>query len=178
MLKKTFAAAGVAALLLLGGASAASAVSYPPDEGCTAVPATIAVGETSVITCVGLDPNVTGTFTVSGPGVVSDTLSSVVFASTSGTSSVTKTTSATGEVSVNFRGPAAASFTVSLEAENGQSGSATVTVTDTADGGDEDLAGTGGTVPAAAIWLGVGAIGIGGIAVAAAVARRRAHQSR
>lgn len=177
MLKKTLAAAGVAALLILGGASAATAADYPATVGCTANPATIAVGETSVITCTGLEPNVTGTLTVTGPGVVPDTLTSIVFASTSGTSSVTKTTSAAGDVSVNFRGPAAGSFTVSLEADNGQSGSAAVTVT-AASGGDSGLPATGSTVPAAAIWLGVGAIGIGGIAVAAAVARRRAQQNR
>jgi LPXTG-motif cell wall-anchored protein len=44
--------------------------------------------------------------------------------------------------------------------------------------GSGELPATGGTGPAAFIWLGVGAIGLGGIAVAAAVARRRAARSR
>src|SRR3954454_20769924 len=101
MFKKIFAASAVAAVLVFSGASAAMAATtptptpYPPTVGCTANPATIAVGQTSVITCTGLQPNVSGTLTVSGPGVQSDTLSSFVHASANGTSSVRKTTSAT-----------------------------------------------------------------------------------
>ena len=73
------------------------------------------MGAVSVVTCTGLQPNVTGTLTVTGPGVTDATLSSIVFAGATGTDSVTKTTSATGTVSVNFKGPAAGNYTVSLD---------------------------------------------------------------
>ena len=177
MIKKSLAALAVVGILTLGGASAAMADGYAAQVGCTANPNPIAVGATSVITCTGLQPNVTGTLTVTGPGVTGDTLSSIVFAGATGTDSVTKTTSAEGTVSVNFKGPAAGNYTVTLESQ-GQTGSATVTVTAASTGGGSGLPATGGEVPAAAIWLGVGAIGIGGIAVAAAVARRRASSER
>jgi hypothetical protein len=184
MLKKAFAAIGLAALLTLGGAAAASAGTYPPTVACTAGAATLSVGQSTVITCSSLPPNVTGTITVTGPGVVPDTLSSVVMSAAVGTSSVKKTTTAEGTVSVNFKGPIVpGSYTVTLVADNGQSGATTVTVVDPqASGGSTGGAGggaglpvTGGTLPAAAVWLGLGAVGLGGIAVVAAAARRRAH---
>ena len=40
-----------------------------------------------------------------------------------------------------------------------------------------ELPATGGDVPMGAIWLGIGAVGLGGIAVTAAAARRRASQN-
>ncbi len=179
MLKKVLVSVALLGVLILGGASAASAAGngYPPVVGCTANPNPIVVGQTSVITCTGLQPNVTGTLTVTGPRVNSGTLSSVALAATS-SDSVTKTTTAAGTVSVEFHAPAPGGFAVSLEAENGQTGSTTVTVAAPASGSSSGLPTTGGTLPAAAIWLGLGAIGLGGIAVAAAIARRRAHSDR
>lgn len=174
MLKKALIAVGIAGLLALGSASAASAAPYPPNVTCRAGAATLSVGETTVINCSGLQPNITGTLTVTGPGVTPDTLSSIVYAAAVGTSSVTKTTTPEGTVAVNFRGPfVPGSYTVTLVAENGQEGAATVTVVDPAPPGGLPV--TGGSIPAGALWLGVGAVGLGGIAVAAAVARRRTH---
>ena len=165
MLKKILAAAAITAALVLGGSSAAMAQTYPAQVGCVANPATIVVGQTSVVTCTGLSPNATGTFPVTGP---------------SGTVTTrTITTDAQGKATFSLVGPAAGNYTVSLVTSNGQSGSATVTVTAASAGaGGGSLPPTGTDVPAAAIWLGVGAIGIGGIAVAAAVARRRAASNR
>jgi hypothetical protein len=184
MLKKTLVAVGIAALIALGSplaASAAPPAPYPANITCRAAAATVRSGETTVINCSGLQPNITGVITVTGPGVTPDTLSSIVFAAPIGTSSVTKTTSPEGTVSVNFKGPITpGAYTVTLVAENGQEGEAVVEVVvpDAASGSEDGLPVTGGTVSPAAIWLGVGAVGLGGIAVAAAAARRRAQNRR
>ena len=179
MLKKAFAALAVAGLLTLGGASAAFA-DYPPIVRCLAGASTLSVGQATVITCQDLRPNVTGTLTVTGPGVNDDTLSSFVFAAPIGTDSVTKTTTPQGTVSVNFVAPAEGNFTVNLVVEDGQTGSTEIDVVAPGSGGGAGggLPPTGGTVPAGAIWLGVGAVGLGGIAIAAALASRRSRSSR
>ena len=161
MLKKILAAAAITAALVLGGSSAATA--YTAGVTCVANPATIVTGATSVVTCTGFPPNASGTFTVTGP---------------SGTVTTrTITTDAEGDATFSLVGPAAGNYKVTLVTSGGLTGEATVTVT-ASSAGTGGLPPTGSEVPAAAIWLGVGAIGIGGIAVAAAVARRRAASNR
>jgi len=190
VLKKVFATVGLAVLLALGGGSAASA--YPATASCSANPTTFAVGGSTTILCVGLRPLITGTLTVTGPGVQPGSLSSIVLAGAVGSASVTKTTTPEGTVAVTFTGPIVpGAYTISLVAEDGASGSTTVNVvpaggsgTGGTSGGTQSgtggtgLSATGGTVPAAAIWFGVGAVGLGAIAVAAAASRRRAQNRR
>ncbi|WP_396655249.1 LPXTG cell wall anchor domain-containing protein [Microbacterium aurum] len=43
-------------------------------------------------------------------------------------------------------------------------------------GAGSTLPSTGGEIPAVALWIGAGALGLGGLAVVAATARRRAQQ--
>lgn len=192
MLKKTLASVGIAGMLVLGGVatgSAAFADNYPVNEGVTISDNTLAPGASAVVTVIGgsFDPGSQVTFSTSGPGVVANTLTSLVQAAVSGSSSVVKTASAEGGATANFTAPTGVTGTYSILAEgvrNGQPASFVVDVsvvaasaggstgTGTANGA---LPATGGDVPVAALWLGVGAIGIGGIAVAAGVARRRAN---
>lgn len=182
MLKKAFAAAAVAAALTLTGASAATAASgYPAAPPvCEAVPTTIAVGETSTITCVWVDDELDGrtvTFSTQGPAVRDDTLSSLVFASEKGSSSATAPI-AGRTAAVTFTGPAERVYPISVSwsDETEVLLEVPITVTQAADAGPDAgaaLPSTGGTVPTEALWIGVGAVGLGAIAVYAAVARRR-----
>lgn len=163
----TSLAAGAA--LLLGGAGAALAEEYPVEPlTCTAAPASITVGGTSDITCTGFAPNSTVEFTSTG-----GTLSSIVFLAAAGTS---ETADDEGSATTTFTGTAAGEYTVTATGVDAQEqaaeGSATVTVT----AADDGLSATGGTVPTAALWIGIAAIGAGAIIVTAAVVRRRNAQ--
>lgn len=179
MLKKTLAAAGLAGLLVLGGAAAATADTYPPVANITASDVTPVPGEPTVITVTGIPaefPEVI--FSVTGPGPAS--IASIVPASagsasvtkpvTDGTATATFTASTEGTYSVTVIGPpdtvlAEIALTVAAGGGSTPGGDA---------GAGDGLANTGGALPATALWLGLGAVGIGGIAVAAGVARRRA----
>jgi hypothetical protein len=174
VLKKLLTAVGLAGLIILGGSSAALADEYPPSVECTATPPTLVVGGTTTVNCTGLVPGEV-TITATGPGVVEGDLASIVFAAATGTVSVTKTVGADGTVSASLTVHQAGTFVVTATDSQGNTVSATVTATAAGGGG---LPPTGGTVPAAAIWLGVGALGLGGIAVAAAMAQRRARNPR
>ena len=187
MLKKTLAVAGIAGLLLLGGASAASA-DYTIDENITSTGGgTTAPGDPVVITFSGIPDELTDDGTVEfavtgGPGGA--TLSSLVFASAAG-ATVSKTVVG-GSASATFVSETPGTFTISLINPPSQVIATTTVVVavpaaaggaGSGSGASGGLPATGGTVPVGAIWLGVGAIGIGGIAVVAGVARRRArHQ--
>lgn len=174
MLKKTVTAVGIAGLLVLGGASAAQA--YPSDVPATAGDATLAPGESTTVTASDVDGDVT--FSTSGPGVTDDTLSSIAFLAASGSSSVVKPANADRVATATFTAPnVTGTYTIQIVDGDGDTGSVTISVTATGAGagdGSGGLPATGGAIPAAALWLGVGVIGMGGIAVTAAVARRRA----
>lgn len=176
MLKKTFAALAVAGLLVLGAGSAASAATYPVDNGTGAGTAVIAPGASTPITISGLGDIPTVTFRVtSGPSGA--TLASVVVAAAG--PAVTKPV-VNGSATANFSSTTAGDFTITITDPSGNvvgTTAVTVAVPGSAAPG-AGLPATGGSVPAAALWIGVGAIGIGGIAVAAAVARRRAAGNR
>ncbi|MDR7112938.1 LPXTG-motif cell wall-anchored protein [Microbacterium trichothecenolyticum] len=173
MFKKTAAALAVAGLLVLGGAGAASA-DYPADAPVTASDTTPTVGQTVTITANDLGDYSTVTFTVSPTTGAS--LASIVLASSGG--SVSKPVN-NGSASASFTATTAGTYVVTVSGE-GALGSVTLNVAaaGSGSGGSGQLPATGGEVPGAIIWLGVGAIGLGGIAVAAAVARRRAAGSR
>ncbi|MFE5407261.1 LPXTG cell wall anchor domain-containing protein [Microbacterium sp. NPDC056569] len=178
MFKKAFAAIAVAGLLVLGGAGAASA-DYPSDVTVTAGSATITVGGSTAVTASGLGDLQTVFFAVSGG--TGGSLSSIVLASGGG-STVEKSVT-DGSATATFTASAVGTYNVSVSDGETTIGQTTITVTAAGtstggSGGSGELPATGGTVPAAFVWLGVGAIGLGGIAVAAAVARRRAAGNR
>jgi hypothetical protein len=177
MIKKALSAAAVAGLLVLGGAAAAHADGYVPTVTCTVTPTPVTVGATATISCTGftLDTALFGVATGDG------TVSSIVRAAGSGT--VVEKPVADGSASASYTAPTApGTYTVLVAQTDGETtqdvAEVSVTVAAASGGGTGVLPVTGSTIPAAAIWLGVGAVGIGGIAVAAGVARRRAHNSR
>ena len=174
MFKKTFAAIAVAGLLVLGGAGAASA-DYTPDPPTVVVSDTTpAVGQTITITFNNLNVPFVRITVTPGQGV---TLASLVHAAGSG--GVEKQV-VDGSASVQFTASQTGTYVVTaVDGEGNVVATQTITVgTAAAGGGSAQLPATGGEVPGAFIWLGVGAIGLGGIAVAAAVARRRAAATR
>ncbi|MCC2034070.1 LPXTG cell wall anchor domain-containing protein [Microbacterium allomyrinae] len=170
MFKKTLSVVGIAAALILGSAAAATAYTIPPG-GLEASDTTIAPGETITLTVNDIEGETSATFTATGGP---STLASIVLASST-SSSVTKTV-ADGSASASFTPQAAGEYTVTATGGFGtEFGSVVITVTaPAAAGGTGTLPSTGGSVPAAAIWFGAGALGLGGIAVAAGVARKRA----
>lgn len=174
MLKKTLAAAGIAAVLILGGAAAASA-DYPATAPVTAGDTTLTPGQSTVITATDLGDYDSVDFTIGGGTGAS--LASIVAAATSG-SQVTKPV-VDGSASATFTANAVGTYVVTVSGGETALGSVTITVSAAAGAGSGtgSLPATGGTVPAAAIWLGVGAIGLGGIAVAAVAARRRTQKN-
>ena len=182
-MKKSLAAVAVAGAIVLTGASAAHA--YPVDIECVANPTTVALGGSTTISCTGLNDDFDATFSVTGPGAQQGvTLTSVAASATTGTASVTKPVVG-GQTSATFTPPTAADYAITVAQGDESFGTFTDTVTVTvvegsASGGTGSTGGlpaTGGDVPGAALWLGVGALGVGGIAVAAAAARRRASRA-
>lgn len=187
MFKKILAATGVAGLLVLGASSAAMAdEEYVATLNVTAQDPTLTPGQATTVTVTDAAPGDV-LFGTDGPGVESDTLTSISFAADSGgVSAVTKVAGEDGVASATFTAPNVSSgtYVVTVTDSTGEFGQVTLTVgTATAPGaGSGSGTGTGGSlpatggnaVPAAAVWLGAGAVGLGGIAITAAVARRRA----
>lgn len=176
MLKKTITAAAIAGFLVLGGSSAAFA--YPDEDIITADDVTLTVGAGTTVRASGLDGLDTVYFGTTSAGA---TLSSIVFAAAP--SEVAKSVADDNTASAQFSASTAGSFDVYVRDEEGTvldtvtiSVAAVGTTTPTTP--STGLPATGSELPAAAIWIGVGAIGIGGIAVAAGVARRRASVSK
>lgn len=176
MLKKTLAAAVVAGALLFGGASAASAANdYPADDARVTAPTTaVAPGAPVVVTfdARGISPLPAEVgFSVTGPQGAN--LASIVAAATS-TTSITKPVS-NGTASTTFTATAPGTYTVT-GAAGGITDAVTITVAAGAAAADPSLPATGGELSTAALWVGAGALGLGGLAVVAATARRRAAQ--
>jgi hypothetical protein len=178
-MKKLLTAVGIAAVIILGGSSAANATYPDPGDNVEVSNPAPAVGQPITITATGLGDLPTVVFSVNAPGA---TLASIVVASTGG-SSVTKPV-VDGTASAQFTATTPGDYTILVsDLEGNVVGSVGVTVA-AAGAGSGDGAGdgsglppTGGTVPAAVIWAGVGAVGLGGIAVAAVAARRRAAKN-
>ncbi|WP_396668812.1 hypothetical protein [Microbacterium sp. R86528] len=179
-MKKSLTALAIAGALVFSGAAATSAAAYTP-VGPSA-PGIISVGSPVTFTFDGLaDFNgQTLTFVLTGENASGATLASMVFTSTTsagvaktvvdGSVDVTVTVASEGSYTLtgydaDGNAVAAASFATSGVGTDGSELPAT---------GDEDaLPATGGDAPLGALWLGAGALGLGGIAVAAGVARRR-----
>lgn len=180
MLKKTAAALAVAGVIALGSATPAFAYPVTPIAGCTVTPASFTAGVPSTIACVGLPAGPT-TFTVVGPGVTPGVIASI--ASASASASVVKEAGADGTAAATFTPPQTAAYTITVvDAEGTSLFSETVpAASGTGTGGSASgggLAVTGGLLSAEMAWLGIGIIGVGGIAVTAAVARRRAEAAQ
>lgn len=178
MIKKTLAAAIVAGALVFTGASAANADEYTPGEGvCTVAPPTHALGGSSTISCVLPEAaGQTATFSLSDPTV--GTVSSIVRAAPALTE---KTVGTDGSVAATFTGTKVGTHEVIFAVNQGEglyTEPIEITVTAAAAPGEgpKVLDATGGEISAAALWVGAGALGLGGLAVVAATARRRAQQ--
>lgn len=176
-MKKLLASATIAGVLVLGSAAAATAATGYPDGGGPAITDTTpAIGQSITITITGLPAEWNGlfvTFTiVSGPS--GGQLSSIVLAAAP--VSTTKEVS-NGTASASFSSNVAGSFRIAATGPNGEDlGTVGFVVGEPADAGD-GLPPTGGAVPVGVIWLGVGAVGAGGVVVAATALRRRARNN-
>jgi hypothetical protein len=184
MFKKSLAAVGVAGLLVLGASSAAMADdNYTSDVQVTATDVTLTPGQGTVITATNVDG--TTVFETSGAGVNANTLTSISFAAVAASDDAIKEAGDDRTAQATFTAPGPGEYTVLVTDADGDSESITLTVAAAGTGGTGG-SGTGGSlpatggdaVPAAAVWLGAGAVGLGGIAVTAAVARRRAAANR
>lgn len=176
--KKVAAIVAIAGALVLGGSAAANAAGYPPEIDCTVSPSPVAAGGSATISCPAgaWAAGVPVTITATGPGVGPGTLARIAFTADT-TFSITKPAAGDGSLSALFTAPTTPG-TVTIVLTDGEAVrtlTETVTAAPAPTPTTPGLPPTGNAVPATAIWLGVGAIGIGGIAVVAAVARRRAH---
>lgn len=181
MMKKAFASAGVAGLLIFGAAAAAHAEEYPAAVSVTAADVTLTPGQATVITAQNVDGQTI--FDTAGPGVSENTLTSIAFAAANGSDTAIKQADETRTARATFTAPTAGgTYVITATDADGDTDRVTITVTAAASGGTGGtgaLPATGGdAIPAAVIWLGAGAVGLGGIAVTAAVARRRAASAR
>ncbi|WP_019181008.1 hypothetical protein [Microbacterium yannicii] len=177
MIKKTLSVVGIAAALILGG-SAAAVADYTVDAPVAISDTTPAPGQPITITASNLEGLDVVTFSTSGAGA---SLASIVLASGSGVAVDKEVVN--GSASAVFTASQEGTFVVTVSADGEVLGSTTLVV-DAANagtgtgtggtGGSGTLPATGGNVPGAVIWAGVGAVGLGGIAVAAVAARRRA----
>jgi len=178
MLKKTLAAAAVAAALLFTGASAAQAsASYPATVTVTAASSTLEVGGSTVVTATFENTEfAAATFTVSP--TTGGSLSAIVRTATSVESTIVD-----GKATTTFTATEPGTYTVTASTPDSEPASTTITVAaagagagGSTGGGSNALPSTGGQIPAAALWGGAGALGLGALAVVAATARRRANQ--
>ncbi|AYF97237.1 hypothetical protein [Protaetiibacter intestinalis] len=167
--KKTITALAAAFALTIGGAaSAAIADPYPATDGA-AGPATVAPGGSASFGFDGFLPQESVTFTLTGENASGATLAaSGVLAVVDNSAPVTKPASGAGAASVSVTLPANATGTYTLVA-SAESGSATTTFA-------VSIAATGADVPAWLIWGGVGAVGLGVLALIAVSASRRTRK--
>lgn len=176
-MKKTLTSLALAGLIVAGGASAATAAEYPDDAPDITISDVTPVPGQSVTLSVQVPDGVTEvTFTVNGAPAGS-TLTSMVFASaaTVDLSVVKPVVNNTASAVFTPAGPG--NFTAVVTGEGMAPISIGIAVAAAAPAPGENPGGlpaTGADVPAGVIWAGVGALGLGGIAVAAAAARRRA----
>jgi len=177
-MKKTLTSLALAGVLVAGGASAANAAQYPADPpGVTISDPTPVPGQGVTLTVQVPDGVTEVTFSVNGAPAGS-TLTSMVFAAAGTVDLSVVKPVVNNTASAVFTPAGSGTFSVVVTGEGMDPITLDVVVA-AAPGapGDGTLPATGSDVPAGVIWAGVGAIGIGGIAVAAAAARRRSHSS-
>jgi len=201
VLKKSFAGLALAGMLIIGVATSSSADEYPPDGSFTATPPIIAPGGTSTLLAVGIpDGYDTAEFAIidepdGGDGVIDPEI--VALDEGTATSEFTATVLGvyTIEVvaTVHQEGEAFGGLPVSQPIASGESLSgivfagpveyvytATVTVSEAAPSPSPSAPGTPGALPATgaewsslALWVGIGAVVLGAVVLAAAAIRRR-----
>ncbi|MCU4671205.1 LPXTG cell wall anchor domain-containing protein [Microbacterium fluvii] len=193
MNKAISAVVAAAALTLVGAAAAPAAFAasdasvrtaetYPVAQAeCTAEPQTIEIGSASTITCVWDDDSLDGTivtFATDGPGIGTDSLASLVVASNTGIDTAERTI-AGDTASIVFTGPAERVYPITITWGPDAASTAHVEIPISVVRATGDaLPATGGSVPSAAIWLGVGALGLGAIAVSVGLGRREGARAR
>ncbi|WOF22269.1 hypothetical protein N8K70_12865 [Microbacterium betulae] len=169
------AAFAVAAALTFAAPLAANAYTPSgPDGGSTDV----TPGEPTTIGFDGFSPNEDVTFALTGENASGATLATIVRAQIE-TTSTTKQADAEGSTTVTVTLPSDAFGTYSLTATGETSGAAASTTLDTGVSAPEDdsdgdsLSPTGTDMSSIGLWVGGGALVLGGGAVIAAVALRR-----
>ena len=174
---KLFATLAVAGVLALGSPIAANAYTPSgPESGTT----TIVPGGSATITFTGFQPDEDVVFTLTGQNASGATLASVVAAVES--ISATKTADAEGAATVTVTLPTNAYGTYTLTADGQTSGASASTTLDTGvaapeeDDSDNSLSPTGNDVSSLGLWVGGGALVLGGAAIVAATAVRRQRQ--
>lgn len=170
MFKKSVISLSIAAALVFAVAPAAMA-DYASEVEVVAGSASIVPGGSTPITASGLTGTEAEFEVASGPS--GSTLTSIVFAAAKPT--VVKPIVG-GTATATFTASTVGTYVITVTDATGTPIPVTITVATGAAGGG--LPSTGGTIPAEALWLGVGAIGLGAIAVTVAMARRKAVAQR
>lgn len=175
-MRKIAATGAVLLGMLLLTATPATAADYVAEAPtCSVDRPAIYVGEKAVVTCA-WEEDVTGlpvTFSVTGLGVLENTLGTVGMSASTGTSTIT--TAADDESArATFAGPRAGTYTVVAQ-WNGTDGkkSAEVDIQVNARSTGELATTGGGTVSPVLLWGGAGALAAGLAATAMAIVRRR-----
>ncbi|MDX2377008.1 hypothetical protein M4I32_09380 [Microbacterium sp. LRZ72] len=187
MLKKTVSVGFVALItsaLMWGATTAAHAQTdlgdYSDEVSVTVVPTVIAPGEDSVITFSEdyFEPGETVDVTVLGESADDAGLASLVHASS--TMSTSKTAESDGGMVATFTAPNDGRGVYNVVFEGSRDYTAVITVVPTdvdvaADVvvGDTSLAGTGGGLSPVVVWVGLGALAAGVVAIVAGLLRRR-----
>jgi hypothetical protein len=165
-LNKTLTTIAAAFVMVLGGASAASAADYTPEVA--GGPTTLSPGGAGTFTFVDFAPGEAVTITLTGESANAATLAAVSAVSST---SIVKNASATGAVSVTVNLPSNASGTYTLTAA-GASGSPSTSFTVPA-----ALGATGADISPIMLWGAVGIVGLGVIALIAVSAVRRSRRA-
>ncbi|WOQ68832.1 hypothetical protein RYJ27_08925 [Microbacterium limosum] len=185
MLKKSVLAVLAASALFLGGASAANAQpdlgDYPDDVSVTVFPTVIRPLETSTITFSEdyFEPGEIVAIDVAGESGAEAGLAAIAPAARS-TLTTSKAASSDGSLVAVFTAPADGDGTYDVSFSGSRDYTAVITVVpfgvalpSDVSVGDSSLANTGGGVSPVAIWAGLGALGLGVVALVASILRRR-----
>jgi hypothetical protein len=192
MLKKALAVLSLAVLALFGASTAANAAGYVPSGNVTVTGAAVPGGTVTVnFAAASFAPNESVAVSVSGSTSV--TLSVVKAAVLT---TFTKQAASNGSLSVNVTFPTDASGTYTLTATgltSGNVGTASITIVPASGGtlantggstgtlantggSEPTLANTGATLPMLMIWIGAGALVLGGAIVGTLAFVRRQRQ--
>lgn len=163
-LTRTISAFAAAIALALGGvASAASAADYPP--AVVGGPTSITPGGSGTFTFNQFDPGESVTFTLTGENGAGATLAALAAVTSA---SISKNADGAGVASVTVTLPQNATGSYTLTA-SAASGTASTTIAAT-------VAATGADVSPLLIWVAVGAVGLGVIALIVVASVRRTRR--
>jgi hypothetical protein len=165
-----------AAIVVLGGSGAASAVTYPPTGSCVADPTTIDPGDTARFSCIAetFGPSEPVTITVTGENGADAEIGVVLLAiSTAAATSASTASGALGSTPISFPENASGNYTITAVSPSSAGGSATVTVR-SAGGGIPGLSTTGqDSSRLLGLWAAGGALVLSGATLAVWAALRR-----